>query len=253
MDVSDFIMIGFVLLIGSVIQSAAGFAFGLFAIPLLLLATDLEPYEAIAAVTTCAVMQSIAGLCTIRGETKWRQILPLVLVAMATQPIGVWLLSILHEFGADRIRQTFGAVLLAVLFVQWWLKPSPREQVRPEWGFFAYACCGLMSGLSGMGGPPIVLWLMAHQWSTRRTRATLWFTFALLGPTNLVYQSLRFGPEVWRWSGIAVLYLPIVLLGLPPGIWLGNRMPKAQLRRVAFGLLFAVAAWSIIHSWVIPN
>lgn len=253
MDLGGYIIMGIVLLLGSMIQSAAGFAFGLFAIPLLLLATDIEPYAAIVTVSTCSLMQSIFGLTTVRKEIPWRAMLPLAIIAMLAQPLGVWVLYQARQLSPERIRQIFGCILLAALVVQGLLKPKPRDRVHPTWGWLAFGIGGFLSGLCGMGGPPMVLWLMAHTWSTKATRAALWLTFAFIGPTNLVYQSIQNGPEVWHWAGVAVLFLPIVLLGMPPGLWVGNRMPKERLRHMAFGLLTIIGVWAIVQPYVMPS
>lgn len=253
MTVVGYIILGVILFCGSVIQSATGFAFGLFSISLLLLATPLEPYAAIVMISTCSLMQSVFGLTAMRGSIKWRKLLPLIVVAVCMQPFGVWVLSLIRDFGAERIRQTFGVILLATLTFQWFFKPKPKEHVHPAWGWFAFGLGGFLSGLCGMGGPPMVIWLMAHTWTNKQTRAALWLTFALLGPTNLIYQSLRFGPDVWKWVGIAVLFLPIVLLGMVPGLWLGNRMGKERLRTIAFALLVVIAAWLILEPMVMTQ
>jgi len=253
MEIAGYIAIGIVLFLGSMIQSAAGFAFGLFAIPLLLLTTDMEPFAVIVLVSTCSLMQSVFGLSTVRREIRWRAMLPLIILAMIMQPLGVWTLYQTRELGKERIHHFFNYILLPALAVQGLLKPTPRDRVHPTWGWLAFGIGGYLSGLCGMGGPPMVLWLIAHTWSTKATRAALWLTFAFIGPTNLVYQSIQNGPEVWHAAGLAVLFLPIVLLGMPPGLWLGNRMPKERLRHIAFGLLIIIGAWAIVQPFVMPS
>ncbi len=253
MDTGDYIMLGVVLLLGSMIQSAAGFAFGLFAIPLVLLTTDVEPFAAIVTISTCSLLQSAFGLTTARGHVHWRTLMPLILCAMLLQPIGVWLLYEARQLGEEHIRQIFGGILLTALAVQWCFKPKPRKRVHPFWGYLAFGLGGFFSGLCGMGGPPMVIWLMAHTWSTKATRAALWLTFLCIGPTNLCYQAYMNGSQVWQWAGLAVLFLPVILLGMPPGIWVGNRMPKARLRQVAFGLLIIIGLWSIVQPFVMPT
>jgi hypothetical protein len=96
-----------------------------------------------------------------------------------------------------------------------------------------------------MGGPPIVLWVMAHRWSNEQTRVTLWAIFALMVMPTLVVLSLRFGVVVWEWAGLSLLFIPAVVVGAIPGIWLGNRIPKPLLRRIAIVLLMMIGLFAI--------
>ncbi len=246
----DLILVGLILFVGSALQSAIGFAFGLFAINALLL-IGFQPYEAIATVIPCVFIQSGWSLYRHREDAPWKAILPLAVLAVACQPIGVWLLGRLVEIGQDRIRQVFGFILLFALVAQAWLRPRPRDHVPVGWGLLAFAVSGVLTGLCGMGGPPLVLWVMAHDWSSARSRAALWIVFLLAVPTNLLLQGLRFGEPVWHATGIACLFFPIVILGVWPGLWLGRQFPKPVLQRIAFVLLALIAADAILRSVVV--
>jgi len=235
-----------VLATGSAIQSAIGFAFGLFVVPTLLL-MGLQPYEAIVTVGVCAFIQTASALWKHRTQVPWRGVLPFAAIGIATQPIGVWLLGRLVAFEPTTIRQVFGCILLVVIAGQGWFRPRPRERLHVGWGILAFATAGLLTGLSGMGGPPLVLWVMAHDWSSRRSRITLWMIFLSMLPSNLGFQGIRFGDEAWIAMGRAVCFLPIVLVGAIPGHWIGQQLPKATLRRVAMGVLILIAAYAILE------
>lgn len=240
MEPWQYILVGAILFVGSVIQSAAGFAFALFAVPLLVL-MGLPAAEAIAMVAVCATMQAGLGAFKLRREPAWRTLAWMIPIAVAFQPVGAWVQSLLAERGPAIVKQTFGGVLLAVMVVQWTLRPQPRDQVHAGWAVLAMVCSGLMSGLAGMSGPPIVLWVMAHRWPTSRVRATLWASFVVLAPTNIAFQAQRFGPDVWRAALLAIAYLPVVWLGMLPGMWIGARIPTPLMRKIAFGLLVLIA------------
>lgn len=245
MELRQYILMGLVLLAGSSIQSAAGFAFGMFAVSMLLV-IGFESYEAIALVGVCAMVQSATGAWKMRGEPDWRPLLLLLVLAVGMQPVGAWLHRLSHDAGPAAVHQVFGGVLLSVLAAQWLLRPTPRDRVAGGWAVLAMLCAGLMSGLAGMGGPPIVLWIMAHNWSSRRIRATLWVSFIVLAPLNLVFQWLQFGDGVWRAAGVGLLCSPIVWLGMWPGMWLGDRLSQANIRRVSFALLFLIAVYLLV-------
>ncbi len=112
---------------------------------------------------------------------------------------------------------------------------------------------GLLSGMTGMSGPPIVFWVIAHDWPSTRMRATLWSFFLIMIPANLIFQSLQFGTRVWSLSGVAVLYIPLMLLGTLPALWLGKRIPRKVLRYTSVTILVLIAAYAIGQPLLFPQ
>jgi len=244
-DPYTLVLTGLILLGGSILQGTIGFAFGLFAIPLLII-VGLEPYLAISFVGTCALSQAAVGLSRHHKEIEWKQIVWMVSICIAIQPIGVYLLWVITDTLNDgQVRQIFGVILTVFLTAQLLIRPKPREKLHPGWGATAMACSGLLSGMTGMSGPPIVFWVIAHKWSNIKSRATFWAFFVFLIPTNLIFQSLQFGTGVWKASGMAVLFVPVMLLGTLPALWLGKRIPIRVLRGVSIVILFLIAAYAI--------
>lgn len=232
---------------GSLIQSATGFGYGMFAVNLLLLA-GLPPYMAIPMVSLSVVVNALGGLVRHRSEIPFRSVLPLLPLALAAQPVGVWLLGqMVHSFTRGQVRQVFGAILLIALALRSSLRPRPRRKVHPAWGAGAMGLCGIGSGLAGMGGPPVVLWTLAHDWSVAKIRSALWLTFALLGLTNFFWQYQRFGPEVLDavWAGF--LLTPAAFAGMLPGLWIGHRLSRKALQACAIAILLIIGLYAIFQ------
>lgn len=250
--VSGYLLLGLVLFFASVLHSAAGFAFALFAIPVLLLG-GMQPYEAM---SICAVSVVIHALISVwRSPTKpdWRPLLGMAAIAVASQPIGVWILSRIVFLERAQVCQIFGCVLLGVLIVKLVLRPEPRDHLHPVWGVFTMIVSGIISGMSGMGGPPIVLWLMAHKWSNDRIRIGLWTIFASLAATNLCWLAFRFRAPVWHAMWLGVLFAPIMLLGRLPGTWIATRLSPARMRDAATAILLIVALYAILQPILLPR
>ena len=242
MDWTYYLAMAVILAGGGVLQSAAGFGYGLFSVTLLLL-LGLAPYEAIPMVTVATAIQGLVGTWHHRREVPWPLVGGSSLLILVTTPVGVFLLGRITLLSEAGVQQVFGLIVLAIVLVYALWHPHPRERVPPAWTVAAMLSGGLLAGLCGMSGPPIVLWAMTHQWSSQRTRATLWALFLAMTPMGLFFLYLRFGPIVLHSSLVALLMTPAVLLGAIPGIWIGNRISKPLLRRMAIVLLILLAAY----------
>lgn len=237
---SDAVIIGLILAAGGAVQSTAGFGFGMFAIPLLI-RLGTPPPEAITIVAVCAVGQALIGVYQLRSHVNWRQVVILTLLAVTTLPLGVWLLDLVVQLERRHVRQVFGLVVLIALVAQWLWRVKPRASLHWGWCVGAMTTCGVMAGMSGMGGPPAVMWVMSHRWSNQRSRATLWSLFASLTPLQLFLLHHQFGTDVLRGLGTGAMLAPVTLLGIIPGLWLGHRMSKDHLRRLSQAILLLVA------------
>jgi hypothetical protein len=247
----DYLVIALILAAGGALQSAAGFGYALLSVTLLLL-TGMPPYQAIPLVTTATTVQCLTGVWHHRQYVPWHMVLLATLLVLATIPIGVWLLGQMTVLSKTQVRQIFGAVVVVVVLVYALWRPRPRERIHPAWTGAAMFSGGLLGGLCGMAGPPIVLWAMTHQWNSQKTRATLWAIFLLKTPLILVFLYLRFGTVVLQSAALALAMVPAVLLGTIPGIWMGNRLPKPALRRVAFSLLVLLGLYMICQPLLEP-
>ncbi len=244
MEIADLVPVVSVLLAGSVIQAMAGFGLGMFSIPLLLWLGH-PSWVAIPICVATTLVQSAYGLAQMRRHVDWRGLLPLAWLPALAMPLGVMAQAELAELGPARTRQAYGALILALLLVQLAWRARPREHVGRGWTLAAMLSGGFMSGSAGMGGPPIVLWVMAHTWGNERSRSAILLLFACMAPAVTALLWLRFGSEVPRAFGLGLLLAPLGLLGFAPGLWLGRRIPKAGLRLLAYAILATLSLYAI--------
>ena len=243
------VAIGFTLAGGGLLQGSIGFGFGLFVMPLLLLFTDLSLPNAMAIMAAAVLFQSLMSIYHLRHHGDWKPLIPLMVIAALSLQLGVWILSYFEGVSKDIIRQAVGWTLMAILILFWVWKVKPKERVHPIWGIFALILSGLVSGAVGMGGPFVVLWVMAHQWSNKKTRVTLMALTASIVPLQIGLLALQFGTQVLHYSVLGFLSIPLVFVGTAFGLWLGNRIPMVRLRQISLGLLFLVAIASIFQPW----
>jgi uncharacterized membrane protein YfcA len=239
------ISIAVVLALGSMLQSAAGFGFGLFTIPLLIL-LGCRSYEAIVIVSVAVGAHTLVGVIVLRRHVCWKRILVMIALACVAQPAGVAVLGLLAEQDRATVRRVFGAIVLLAVLLQVGLRVKPRDRLHPIAMVVAMPASGFMGGLSGMGGPPAVLWVMAHRWSNPESRATLWAFFGGTTPVQLTLLWREFGAPVVDAAGLGLAFIPATIIGLLPGLWIGHRIPKPQLRTISTIILAAIALYALL-------
>ena len=159
------------------------------------------------------------------------------------------LLFFLQNYEPRAIKQVIGFVLLAALLVQFAFRPKPRASLSGGWTFLAGSTSGVMGGLVGMAGPPIVLWVHAHDWGAKKSRVFLWMTFLQNVPIIMAAYLLSFGMSA-LWSFL--LGVGMFAEGWPgtkAGHWLGGKLSKRKLKFCAFGLLTVIALTAIGGPW----
>lgn len=245
MDIQWILVVGLVVIFGGALQSAAGFGFGIFAIPLLIL-LGMAPYEAIAAISVCGGVQTLVGLYSLRREIQWRLVILVTCLAGVMVPIGVWTLElIILHISEGRIRQIFGFIILGAVAIQWFGHVQPRDRLHWGWMAGVFPLSGFMCGVSGMGGPPVVMWVMAHTWSSRRSRAMIWAYFTALTPISQLFLYREFGMEAVKAAGVGLAVSPIMLLGVIPGLRLGRKISKPALRITSYVILLMLSIYAI--------
>jgi uncharacterized membrane protein YfcA len=158
----------------------------------------------------------------------------------------VAVLGVLAEQDRSTVRRVFGAIVMLALLLQVALRVKPRDRLHPTAMVGAMLASGFMGGLSGMGGPPAVLWVMAHRWSNSESRATLWAFFGGTTPVQLALLWREFGTPVVDAAGLGLAFIPATLVGLLPGLWIGHRISKPRLRTISTIILAVIALYALL-------
>ena len=228
-------------LAASLLRGFTGFGSGLAAVPLLSLA--LPPAEVVPLVVTLQVIVGIGGLRESLGHCDWasvRRLLPGLILGV---PVGVTILSLLPP---NPVRLLIGgmiAVSVLLLHRGARLPPQPSRLLTGAVGLLA----GIISGFSSMGGPPIIVYLMARGHGPQRVRATAIVYFFLAGCVTAVPMLLRGlmtrQTLIWTAASLPVLFA---------GSWFGTlAFRKAQPRHhrlTALVTLSALAALLVVRT-----
>lgn len=244
MDIIEMIKIGSVLCLGSIIQSSSGFGFGLFALPLLLLMGIPLP-ESVVIIVIGSAVQKIAAISRLWKAVDWKGQAPFMAVGLAALPLGVYCLYRVSLLSQPFMKQIIGTLILVLLLLQWRGVIKSREKIAVAWGYLAGFFSGFLNGLANIGGPPLVLWILAHRWPNEKMRVTPIAFSIVFVPFQLFFMWLAFGQRMWNPLSNAILLTPTVLAGTWLGLKLGGKISEAHLRIYMRLLLLFIALSTI--------
>ncbi len=225
-------MIG--VLFASILRGFTGFGFGLAAVPILSLA--LPPSEVVPLVVTLQVVIGIGGLRAAWPACDWRSVRALVPGLVCGVPIGLMILTVLPP---NPVRLVIGGV---IIFSVWLIQRGARLPSHPSWivSVSVGLVSGIISGLASMGGPPIVVYLLAVGHSATRMRATAIIYFMLAGIVSFVPMAATglINRDVLIWMAASV---PVLFAGSRIGTWAFFRSKPHHHRMAALVTLSILA------------
>ena len=195
----------------AILRGFTGFGFGLAAVPLLSIA--LPPAEVVPFVVVLQVVVGLGGLRSSWAQCDWRSIRRLVPGLLLGIPLGIMALSVLP---ANPVRLAIGLIVAASVLLLWRgarLSPRPSRLLTGSVGLLS----GIVSGLASMGGPPIVVYLLALGHAPIVVRATSMVFFMLSGMTSMVPMAATglIDRQTLVWTAVSA---PVLFLGS----WIGN-------------------------------
>jgi uncharacterized membrane protein YfcA len=218
----------------AVLRGFTGFGFGLAAVPLLSLV--LPPTQVVPLVVTLQVVIGVAGLRAASKECDWTAVWLLTPGLVLGIPVG---LLILITLPANPVRLVIGLIIaFSVLLIQRGMRlpPNPSRRI----GFGVGLVSGIISGLASMGGPPVIVFLLALGHSAARMRATAIVYFMLSGCMSLIPMAMRglITRDILIWT---VASLPVLFGGSRLGTWAFHKAKPRHHRMVALATLSALA------------
>lgn len=100
-----------------------------------------------------------------------------------------------------------------------------------------------------MGGPPAILWVMAHKWSTQDSRAFLNALFLIGGPLQIFLLYYNFGDSLLHFFLVGLAFTPIVIVSTLLGIKIGNYLDRVILKKIVISLLVFTSLISIFSPY----
>jgi uncharacterized membrane protein YfcA len=227
----------------TLIRSSLGFGEALFAVPLLALKIPI----ATAAPLAVLVSITVSFFVVIQD---WRHIHVksaggLLLATIFGTPVGLWLLKVTNErpikLGLAGLLFAFGLYSLAA-GAKLHLKRDHKRALLGA-GFVA----GILGGLYGMNGPPLVIYGALRRWSPQHFRATLQAYFL---PASLLTMIGYLLAGFWN-REVTFLFaasLPLILVAMLLGRVINRRLAGDGFFKLLYVALMAIGVLLAVQS-----
>ena len=197
---------------GGISRGYTGFGAALIIVPILMLTHG--PVVAVIIMSLIEVPGALQLARTAIREADWPALAPLCIAAAITIPIGAWSLASLNT---EIIHKAIGAlvVIFGALIASGW---HYQGETKKTLSTIAGALSGFCSGIASLGGPPVVMFLIAKGSGATQTRAGIAAYFAIATALRIA----AFG-----WYELYSKDTVVLSLFLAPfymaGIWIGSR------------------------------
>jgi len=228
------------ILIAAVIRGYSGFGFS--ALTVTSLSLILPPAEVVPTAFLLEIAASMFMLPMVWSSIDWKKLNWLVLGILAGTPAGLLFLA---EVPQDPVRFTLSGLVLVACILLW-----KNVRIRSEGGrrrlLVVGGFSGLVNGAAGIGGLPIVLFLLSGSIRTEVLRATI---VAFLFCSD-IYATLLSGSQHLL-SNELLFRSVLFLLPLVVGVALGHRgfvkSSPESFRKFAIGLLILLSLAVIVR------
>lgn len=244
-DISLYFTVGGILFAASALQGTVGFAAGLMGIPLLVMLGGAAMPEAVMTMLLASLIQNLGGVFKLWREVDFRETVGPILIRLLFIPLGVLALQWAVTLPPQHVKAILGVVLLLLVLLQWFFAPTQAMRLHPLWSWAAFIASGFLVGFCGMGGPPMVLWVMAQPWSSEKSRAFLFTMFlsSLVPHVLLLYYT--FGEKIGNAGMVTLISTPWIIAGTWLGLYVGSHLRKSRLRPLVYVVLIVTAAAAI--------
>ncbi len=228
---------------GGFISGLSGFGMGLAAMPFWLLA--IHPVIAAQLAALTAVISQAQTLGTVWHTLTFRHVGPITIAGLAGVPIGVWLLTslpvALFKLGVGWMLIIFCLFTLSVP-ATWRIsrRNRPSELIA---GFIG----GFMGGLTGVPGPPVIMWGTVQDWPRHAKRA-IYQVFILTTLLAMLIASAIAGLmsyEFWLASLVAV---PATIAGAYCGVKTYAMIDDRRFDHVVLAILLVSGIGLVLSS-----
>lgn len=202
------------------------------------LALILGAREGVPIILLLNLVSNIQVLPAALPHANWRRMIPVGLAAIATIPVGTWILVGVDEELMRRI-VAGTSIALSILLLTGWRYRGPRGlPIRIGVGGLA----GVITGAVSMGGPPVFLYLLSGPGTAAQQRADF-LSFGAMIQTGAIVSFIVAGLITLNSLVVAaILFVPFIV-ACRAGMALFARASDTQFRNFT---LIGIAVLSLV-------
>ena len=218
----------------SFVQRTIGFGFGIFIMTVL---PFLMPSygEAVTLSGLLSLTSATVVMIKYLKYVTWKRMLPIAAAFVIFSTIAIFLLD---RIEGQAMRVILGIMLVLISLYFSFFKDKLQKIIRPTkgWQFGAGTASGIMGGLFGMHGPPVVLYLISSEPDKDHYMGMIQ-TYAVI--TNIAMLIVRaFAGYVTPAVGGAYLYgLVGLAMGVIAGNWAYRRIPGKLFTYIVYAYI----------------
>ncbi|MDF3837222.1 sulfite exporter TauE/SafE family protein [Cupriavidus basilensis] len=229
----------------SYFQTVTGFGLGMIVMGAAS-GLDLAPVASVAMVVSLVTLaNSAVALPGKLHHVDWRAVGAATLGILPSVVAGVLLLDYLGSATSGMLQLLLGAVVLyGGLSAA--LRPAPLRRRSGDRSFFVSGVFGgLLSGMFGVSGPPLIFQFYRQPLSLVEIRCALILVFTATSVTRTLFSAWQgqLGADIWQQAALAV---PVVALATVAARRFPPPISAVATRRVAFGVLVAIGGYLML-------
>ena len=224
LDAPEAAVTAVIMLVGSTVFSTVGFGIGMTTTPFLLLV--LEPQTAVVMLNTVSLAIIVLIIRQDRRHLRLREMSTVGVFGLLGAPVGVLVLS---SASASMLRISIAVLIIALTLSLRFGLPTAIAGSRLAGPVAGFAVGVLLAAL-GIGGPILVILMLARDWPRQAMRVSLSFYFLLIESVSVVGYGVAGLFTAERIVIILIVTVP-VLLGFRLGTLLLRRMNERRFRQ----------------------
>ena len=221
-----------VIFTSTIIQSTLGFGFNIFGLIFLTQLFDSYP-QAVAMCSTLCLFTTASLAIRLRQYINWRILAPCTVGYFLSLPIAIHLSVTLEK---DLLMRLLGGflILLSIYFIT----IGNRIRIRPTTrnGLIAGLIGGILSGLFGIGGPPVVIYFLSSLNEKNPYMATLQTSLTITGIYALIVRAMN-GLFTAEMVGQFAVGTAAFAVGSVIGYRILKRIPLELMRKLIYALM----------------
>ncbi|HML10207.1 MAG TPA: sulfite exporter TauE/SafE family protein [Stellaceae bacterium] len=228
--------------VASLLQATNGFGFAVLAVPFFLILAP--PGEAVPIVIVISLAVSLFVMPRLYRWVDVGLLRRVTLGGLAALPLGLLAFAHSDQIIAGAIAGTIVTSFALMLTWHRWRGHTRTLVLSPRRDFAVGAVAGVATGLVGMAGPPVLIYLMLVRAPLITMRATLIAFFAVIYAVTLTANAIFVGIPGRDWL-IAASLLPFVWVGGRLGLRVGDRMGEVAAAMLSLTVLGATGAYTL--------